>query len=350
MALFNYATKEITIKIVYYGPAMSGKTTNLRYLHAILDPTKRGKLLCLATETDRTLFFDLLPIDLGRIREFSIRIQLYTVPGQVMYNATRRLVLKGADAVVFVADSQRAIREQNIENFRNMRENPIANDINPDDIPLVLQYNKRDIKNVLSIEELQTDLNPYGTYEYIESIAVDGVGVEDAFHHITKQVINDIAKKQKVSMEPFDVIRPFEEEVTVGAQAGAASYEDLLATGPINEPITYEPTELPKLEKTVFNIPKPAEELAKGIDEEALLSGKASPEAKQGASPVTAEKMEMIIKSNKEIVDTLGKVLQELKQTTLEQREANRLLRDIRKSFEKIKTKKSWFKFLSSGS
>jgi signal recognition particle receptor subunit beta len=151
MALFNYASKEITIKIVYYGPGLSGKTTNLQYLHSILDPKTKGKLLSLATEADRTLFFDFLPVELGKIRDFSIRFQLYTVPGQVRYDATRKLVLRGADAIVFVVDSQREMREQNIESLNNMHENLIANNINPDDIPLILQYNKRDLSNVLSM-------------------------------------------------------------------------------------------------------------------------------------------------------------------------------------------------------
>jgi hypothetical protein len=145
MALFNYATKEITLKIVYYGPGLSGKTTNLQHLHTVLNPETKGKLLSLATESDRTLFFDFLPIELGKIREFSIRFQLYTVPGQVRYNATRKVVLKGADAVVFVADSQKDMKDQNIESFENMRENLVSNNINPDTIPVILQYNKRDL-------------------------------------------------------------------------------------------------------------------------------------------------------------------------------------------------------------
>jgi signal recognition particle receptor subunit beta len=146
MALFNYATKEITLKIVYYGPGLSGKTTNIQHLHAALNPETKGKLLSLATESYRTLFFDFLPVELGKIKDFSIRFQLYTVPGQVRYNATRKVVLKGADAVVFVADSQRDMKDQNIESLENMRENLISNNINPDEIPVVLQYNKRDLK------------------------------------------------------------------------------------------------------------------------------------------------------------------------------------------------------------
>src|SRR3990172_8810749 len=159
MAFFNYATKEITLKIVYYGPGLSGKTTNLQHLHSVLNPENKGKLLSLSTESDRTLFLDFLPVELGKIRDFSIRFQLYTVPGQVRYNATRKIVLKGADGVIFVADSQREMKEQNIESFENMRENLSSNNINPDEIPIILQYNKRDLQNISTIEELNNDLN-----------------------------------------------------------------------------------------------------------------------------------------------------------------------------------------------
>ncbi|TAN43152.1 MAG: hypothetical protein EPN25_01520 [Nitrospirae bacterium] len=202
MALFNYATKEITLKIVYYGPGLSGKTTNLQYLHSVLNPETKGKLLSLSTESDRTLFFDFLPIELGKIRDFSIRFQLYTVPGQVRYNATRKVVLKGADAIVFVADSQRAMREQNMESFANMRENLYANNINPDEIAVVLQYNKRDLKEVCTPAELNSDLNPYN-YHVIEATAVNGQGVEDTFKLITKLLLKYISKKHKIEIQPL---------------------------------------------------------------------------------------------------------------------------------------------------
>ena len=201
MALFNYATKEITLKIVYYGPGLSGKTTNLQYLHSAMNPETKGKLLSLSTEADRTLFFDFLPVELGKIRDFSIRFQLYTVPGQVRYNATRKVVLKGADAVVFVADSQQDMREQNIESFENMRENLISNNINPDAIPILLQYNKRDLKNILSIEDLNHDLNPKTSHEVLEAAAINGTGVEDTFKLITKMLLKDIAKKHKIEIQ-----------------------------------------------------------------------------------------------------------------------------------------------------
>jgi mutual gliding-motility protein MglA len=204
MALFNYATKEITLKIVYYGPGLSGKTTNLQYLHTVLNPETKGKLLSLSTEADRTLFFDFLPIELGKIRDFSIRFQLYTVPGQVRYNATRKVVLKGADAVVFVADSQKDMREQNIESFENMQENLISNNINPETIPIILQYNKRDLKNILRIEEIDRDLNQQGMHEVIEASAISGSGVEETFKRVTRLVLKDIAKKHKIEIQPVE--------------------------------------------------------------------------------------------------------------------------------------------------
>lgn len=200
MALFNYTAKEITLKVVYYGPGFSGKTTNIQHLHTILPTTSRGKLISLTTEADRTLFFDFLPVDLGKIKDFNIKFQLYTVPGQVRYNATRRLVLKGADAVVFVADSQKEMEDQNIESFNNMRENLQVNNIDPDDIPVVFQYNKRDIQDVRSVSDLNNDLNR-DHVPYFEAVAVEGKGVKETFNKITDDLIKHISKKHKVDIE-----------------------------------------------------------------------------------------------------------------------------------------------------
>lgn len=207
MALFNYATKEITLKIVYYGPGLSGKTTNIEYLHTSLDQTSKGKLLSLSTEADRTLFFDFLPVEIGKIKEFSIRFQLYTVPGQVRYNSTRKLVLKGADAVVFVADSQRDMQGANIESLENMRENLSANDLDPDDIPVILQFNKRDLPNLLSIDELNSVLNKKG-YGYFEAVATRGEGVHETFKSVTKLVLKHIAQKHKIDINEKEVPTP----------------------------------------------------------------------------------------------------------------------------------------------
>jgi signal recognition particle receptor subunit beta len=258
MALFNYATKEITLKIVYYGPGLSGKTTNLQHLHGVLNPETKGKLLSLSTESDRTLFFDFLPVELGKVRDFSIRFQLYTVPGQVRYNATRKVVLKGADAVVFVADSQKEMKEQNCESYENMRENLISNNINPDMIPILLQYNKRDLKNLLSEEDLNQDLNPEGLHETLDAVAINGTGVEETFRKITRLLLKDISRKHKIEIQPADekkspeagpkaeqgkpVIRPGSAATTLSIRGSAP-----LTGGTVSDPAAFEPVYEPKL-------------------------------------------------------------------------------------------------------
>jgi signal recognition particle receptor subunit beta len=194
MVLFNYSTKELTAKVVYYGPGLCGKTTNLQWVHEKLPIKNKGKMLSLATETDRTLFFDFLPIEIGTIRGMRTRIQLYTVPGQVFYNATRRMVLKGADAVVFVCDSQEAMLDANLESYENMRQNLEANEIDPDEVPVVLQYNKRDLPNALPIEILNERMNPRNVPFY-EAVAVKGLGVEDTLKAVTKLVFKALSVK-----------------------------------------------------------------------------------------------------------------------------------------------------------
>jgi len=185
MVLFNHATREMTAKIVYYGPGLCGKTTNLMVIFDKLDPKQKGKMLSLATKTDRTLFFDLLPVDIGKVGAFNLKIQLYTVPGQVFYNETRKLVLKGADAVVFVADSQPSMVESTRESFANLLENLEQNNIDPNDTPIIIQYNKRDIPGVLPVEELQEALGFEG-YPYTEAAAIKGEGVMETFRLVSK--------------------------------------------------------------------------------------------------------------------------------------------------------------------
>jgi mutual gliding-motility protein MglA len=201
MVLFNYSTKELTAKVVYYGPGLCGKTTNLQWIHEKLPIKNKGKMLSLATETDRTLFFDFLPIELGMIRSMRTRIQLYTVPGQVFYNATRRMVLKGADCVVFVADSQEPVLEANLESFENLRQNLEANEIDPDEIPMVFQYNKRDLPNALPIEILNERINPRGL-TFCEAVAVRGHGVEETLKAATTMVFRSLATKYGAPVEP----------------------------------------------------------------------------------------------------------------------------------------------------
>jgi signal recognition particle receptor subunit beta len=194
MVLFNYSTKELTAKVVYYGPGLCGKTTNLQWIHEKTPIKNKGKMLSLATEADRTLFFDFLPIDLGTIRGMKTRIQLYTVPGQVFYNATRRMVLKGADCVVFVADSQEPMLDPNLDALANLKENLEANEIDPDEIPTVLQYNKRDLPNALPVEILNEKLNPRGL-PFFEAVAMKGQGVEETLKAATALVFKSLATK-----------------------------------------------------------------------------------------------------------------------------------------------------------
>jgi signal recognition particle receptor subunit beta len=194
MVLFNYSTKELTAKVVYYGPGLCGKTTNLQWIHEKTPIKNKGKMLSLATEADRTLFFDFLPIDLGTIRGMKTRIQLYTVPGQVFYNATRRMVLKGADCVVFVADSQEPVLDANLDALANLKENLEANEIDPAEIPTVLQFNKRDLPNALPIEILNEKLNPRGL-PFFEAVAMKGQGVDETLKAATGLVFKSLATK-----------------------------------------------------------------------------------------------------------------------------------------------------------
>lgn len=194
MVLFNYSTKELTAKIVYYGPGLCGKTTNLQYIHQSLPETVKGKMLSLATKTDRTLFFDFLPIDLGDIRGMKTRVQLYTVPGQVFYNETRKLVLKGADGIVFVADSQKQMLSANVESFKNLEENLKAHGLTLAEMPHVIQFNKRDLEKISSIEEMNAAINHYNAPFY-ESVATTGIGVHDTLKAISKLVLLHLTRK-----------------------------------------------------------------------------------------------------------------------------------------------------------
>jgi CheY-like chemotaxis protein/signal recognition particle receptor subunit beta len=191
MALFNHATKEVTAKLVYYGPGLCGKTTNLQWIHEKLNFKSKGKLVSLATQTDRTLFFDFLPVELGTIRGMRTRMQIYTVPGQVFYEATRRMVLKGCDAVVFVADSQAAMLDANFESLQSLRRNLLANEIDPA-IPMVIQYNKRDLPTALPVSVLNSRLNPRGL-PCFESVAFQGTGVEETLKGITKLLFKSLS-------------------------------------------------------------------------------------------------------------------------------------------------------------
>ncbi len=351
MALFNYATKEITLKIVYYGPGLSGKTTNLQYLHSVLNPETKGKLLSLSTEADRTLFFDFLPVELGKIRDFSIRFQLYTVPGQVRYNATRKIVLKGADAVVFVADSQREMREQNIDSFANMRDNLLSNNINPDEMPTLFQYNKRDLKNICTVDELNVDLNRYH-YSFVEASAINGIGVEDSFKLITKLLLKHISRKHEIEIQPSQEKERSQMSAVAARSAvqPAAQSPSIVSTESTRERITgYEPAEGTR---------------RVGSSDADSTTTRTSPEARE--ERVVLEEMREvplippdtlavivgeIAKLNEAFTDfndslsLLHREIGILKDIKKRHEETNALLRDILQVFEEKKRRKSWFRF-----
>jgi len=193
MTFINYASREINCKIVYYGPGLCGKTTNLQHIYDSTSPQAKGKLISLATETDRTLFFDFMPLELGTVRGFKTRFHLYTVPGQVYYDASRKLILKGVDGVVFVADSQEERIDANIESLENLQENLAAQGYDLATIPYVLQLNKRDLPNVIPVDELSAELQVKGEPVF-EAVAATGEGVFDTLKAVAKQVLTELRK------------------------------------------------------------------------------------------------------------------------------------------------------------
>lgn len=250
MVLFNYATRELTAKIVFYGPGLCGKTTNLEYIHKSLPEKSRGKMLSLATQTDRTLFFDFLPLDLGSVKGMKTRVQLYTVPGQVFYDATRKLVLKGADGVVFVVDSQKEMFDSNLESWENLTQNLRENGLDINAIPLVIQYNKRDLPNVLSIKDLNKKINKNKVLSF-EAIAITGMGVQETLKGIATVVLESLSRR-------------YAKDETEEA-AGQVSVKE-------KEP----PIELPALEEEVRDLPN-VEELEVTEDSGLMLEPVSEP-------------------------------------------------------------------------
>jgi mutual gliding-motility protein MglA len=234
VVFFNYTTMQMTAKIVYYGPGLCGKTTNLQAIHQKTAPGSRGEMVSLETETDRTLFFDLLPLDVGVIGGMKVRLQLYTVPGQVFYNATRKLVLKGVDGVVFVADSQTAALDTNIESLNNLKVNLGELALSVDQVPVVFQFNKRDIRNILSVEALNGALNP-GGMPHFEAAALHGIGVFETLKAISrlslasirKKIVSDDARRQGQAKAP---------PPPVAVQAPAAAPPAVAAPAPPSPP------------------------------------------------------------------------------------------------------------------
>lgn len=189
MAVLNYAAREITCKIVYCGPGLSGKTVNLQQIYKMVSPDRRGELVSLATETERTLFFDFLPLDLGTVQGFKLRFQLYTTPGQALYEASRKLILRGVDGLVFVVDSQKSRLEENVRIFESLKRELAAVGYDFNTLPFVFQYNKRDLPEIVSVEELNEKLNPEGKYKYFEAVAIEGKGVMETLKAISQEVL-----------------------------------------------------------------------------------------------------------------------------------------------------------------
>ncbi len=252
MALFNYTSREINAKIVYYGPGLSGKTTNIKHVYEKIVPEKKGKLITLPTYGDRTLFFDFFPLEAGEIKGYKIRFHLYTVPGQVFYNATRKLVLKGADGVVFVADSQEDMRDSNLESINNLRRNLADHSINLDDFPFVIQYNKKDLPKVLSVEALNKMLNPRGVPSFPASAAT-GEGVLETLTSISRLVLADLK-------EMIETGRPRKRMPVPEEQA---------------RPMTPSVVEVERQ-------PERTEDLRRWVQEESLTEGVSRPEEKKG--------------------------------------------------------------------
>ncbi len=196
MSFINYSSREINCKIVYYGPGLCGKTTNLQFIYTKTNPDLKGKMISLATETERTLFFDFLPLALGQIRGFKTRFHLYTVPGQVFYDASRKLILKGVDGVVFVADSQVERMEANLESLDNLRLNLSEQGYDLDQLPYVVQYNKRDLPNAANLDEIRRQLNPSGVPDF-EASATPGVGVFETLKAVARSVLSDLKQMSR---------------------------------------------------------------------------------------------------------------------------------------------------------
>jgi signal recognition particle receptor subunit beta len=232
MVFLNYTAMQMTAKIVYYGPGLCGKTTNLQWIHGRTAPSSRGEMVSLETEADRTLFFDLLPLDVGVIGGMKVRLQLYTVPGQVFYNATRRLVLKGVDGVVFVADSQAPAAEPNEESLLNLRQNLEELGLDPRAVPTVFQYNKRDLRNILPIEALQEALNPAG-HAHFEAAAIHGVGVFETLKEISRLSLDSIRAKIAEERKSGGAWVP--------APAAAPAPEEPAGAGEATDPALLEP-------------------------------------------------------------------------------------------------------------
>lgn len=294
MVQFNFAEKTIKAKVVFYGPAKSGKTTNLEQIHRLTDPAGHNSLVSLNTAQDRTLFFDLLPISLGQVSGYEFKIQVYTVPGQVQYNATRRVVLAGADAIVFVADSRKSMAKENIAAFENMKVNLLANRLVPEKVPLVLQYNKRDMPDIDTEAELNRQINAWGRKAFM-AVAANGEGVLETFGAAAQEMLQSIAIKYNLKDKGLD----------------PASVPDLVAaalkalTGKAEEAAARAPQKTGPGRSASISPSKITVTQAQSADQNASLQGGAD-----GGGLVIEELLGKAIKSNVDMAEVLSSVVQ----------------------------------------
>jgi mutual gliding-motility protein MglA len=244
MATINYALREISVKIVYYGTGLCGKTTNLQVIHRKVPTEFKSDMVSLATETDRTLFFDYLPLDLGKIKGFSTKFQLYTVPGQVYYNATRKLVLRGVDGVVFVVDSAQDKLQENIDSFKNLEENLAEYGYQRENIPIILQYNKRDLPNALPVEKLNALVNKFGL-PWSEAVAVQGKGIFESLKMMGKLVIDNLNKKYSRSSAPAPAAHPSTGGQAAFAPQNPATFQQRPTSAPPQRQQPFQPQQQP---------------------------------------------------------------------------------------------------------
>jgi len=357
MVFFNYATMQMAAKIVYYGPGLCGKTTNLHHIYTKTSPGSRGEMVSLETETDRTLFFDLLPIDVGVIGGFKTRLQLYTVPGQVFYNTTRKLVLKGVDGIVFVADSQMAMLDANVESLKNLRENLAEISVNLDEIPLVLQLNKRDLPNVAPVEMMLDALDPERRLEYSEAVAFTGTGVFETLKQISKLTLRTLRRRmtgEEPSRAPAPAPRPSSSQFRVrddrlatsaqtvavpdldefvreteagGEEATAVDAEAAIAAANIDRriladvPVAEPGAEVPQAERAASAEPEPAEDAAAATAADAGVAptpaAPQEPETEPAPAPAAAPAVKTVkVRSSVDVMAELEALRKRATQTT----------------------------------
>lgn len=279
MVFINHSTQQMAAKVVYYGPGLCGKTTNLQWIFDNTTPDNRGEMVSMATETDRTLFFDLLPIELGKIGDFDVRVQLYTVPGQVFYNSTRKLVLRGVDGIVFVADSQRDMAKANVDSLNNLEENLAEMDLTLDSVPLVLQYNKRDLANALTVDELNESLNR-GNWPWVEAVAVNGTGVLETLKVVAKATLRHLRGAMGGQV-------PAAQDAQTGSQPAAEETPKPRRVPPRPPRTLPAPPETPTLDESVTQVePPPATQVAPPPETQVAPPAAASHEPVEVALPV----------------------------------------------------------------